>query len=150
MSRCGRNTKEASVYQSCHFAATCGMQAKTGKSNMSLTTIKSKLSTLRPKHWGLIILGVALMWLAARPGDAAVDPTDWSCDALIQPVIEMSEERLVTVLEISNSREKTRTYGPHPSIDCWGSAEWSQGTGSIQYGAHVTDGGNIILEYAQR
>jgi hypothetical protein len=87
--------------------------------------------------------------LTACSGGAS-DPTKWTCEALIQPVIRMSEERSPTVLEITSPEERGRTYGPHPKIECHGYAEWSQGSGSIDYGAYVSDGGNVVLQYSQR
>lgn len=74
-----------------------------------------------------------------------VDPENWTCTSLIGPVIESSKGKSPEILEItepSQMGDKTRH-----EISCYGRAEWSQGYGNIQYGAHVSEGGEVIVEY---
>ena len=82
----------------------------------------------------------------------SVDPTSWSCASLIGPVIEMSRSRTPGIFEITNP--ETTLHNNYPAdgyrIECSGSAEWSQGSGMIEYGAHVSEGGSVILQYRQK
>lgn len=91
----------------------------------------------------------ALLALSGCSGDVTANPDKWSCEALVGPVIAMSKERSPTILEITEPEETNRMYGPNASISCRGKAEWDQGYGMAEYGAHVSPGGNVILEYRQ-
>ena len=74
----------------------------------------------------LLAAGLVLA-LPACGGDVVSDPSQWSCEALIAPVIALSEERSVKILEITNVQEQSRFSGSDPSIACNGWAEWSEG-----------------------
>jgi len=93
------------------------------------------------------LLVACLSALSACSG-STIDPEHWSCDALVKPVISMSKERTPTILEINNPKEIGRTYGTNATLSCTADAEWSEGYGYFEYGAHVSDGGQVILEYS--
>lgn len=90
---------------------------------------------------------LACIALVSCSSSASVDPNTWTCDSLIEPVIAMSKDKELQVMEITSPRRR-ETYTPR-SITCDAQAEWSQGKGSITYGAHVSDGNQVILEYKQ-
>lgn len=76
-----------------------------------------------------------------------IDPHAWSCESLAPEVVAMSKGKTPEIFEISNIQTKHNILGQE--IECIASAEWSQGTGFAEYGAHVSDGGSVMLEYAQ-
>lgn len=82
----------------------------------------------------------------AACSDPVGDPSSWTCASLVDPVIEMSQDRSPTILEITDPREFRKAGN---KLECLGDAEWSQGSGYIKYGAYVSDGGNIMLEYTR-
>ena len=89
--------------------------------------------------------------LTACSSSAALDPGEWTCQSLIQPIIKMSEGRTPAILELTNAEEIDRIEGGStPSIQCKARAEWSEGYGLAEYGAHVSNGGGVILEYRQK
>jgi hypothetical protein len=83
---------------------------------------------------------------ACSAGDS-IDPEHWSCESLIGPVIEMSKGKTPEILEITQPLQMPSFR--NNSIRCVGSAEWSEGEGRIEYGAHVSDGGKLFLSYQQ-
>ncbi len=94
-------------------------------------------------------LGIATLALTLTGcSPAGIDPSSWSCTSLIRPTVEMSGGRTPEVLEISNPEELSNI--PNYRIECRGNAEWTQGWGMIEYGAHVSEGGSVILEYQQQ
>lgn len=111
-------------------------------------TVVEKIKALKPAHWAFIGIGAVLILVMAS-GGSSVDPDNWTCESLVQPVMKMSQERSPTVLEITSPEERHRMRGPQPKIECWGRAEWSQGWGPIEYSAYVSDGGNVVLQYKQ-
>lgn len=92
-----------------------------------------------------IITVASLATLSLGGCSAKVDPKTWTCASLVQPVIDMSKSKDPRILEITGVSE----IGPHDEreITCGGGAEWSDGEGSVKFGAHVSDGGEIIVEY---
>lgn len=92
-----------------------------------------------------LVLSLSCLTLASCSN--AIDPETWTCDSLIDPVIAMSKDREPRILEITSPSK--RDDGATDSITCDGQAEWSQGEGSITYGARVSEGGQVILEYQQ-
>lgn len=105
---------------------------------------------MKAKHWMLVAAVIFVLYLISNTDGDGVDPSKWTCDSLVNPIIEMSQKRFPTVLEINDPQQRGRLYGPTPSISCFAGAEWTQGYGAIEYGARVTDGGNVILTYEQR
>ena len=99
----------------------------------------------------LIVLGgcIALTACGGSGGSESkgIDPHAWSCESLAPEVIAMSKGKTPEIFEISNIQTKYNILGQE--IKCIASAEWSQGTGFAEYGAHVSDGGSVMLEYAQ-
>ena len=59
----------------------------------------------------------------------------------------MSKGKTPEILEIDNPVEVDRT--PNQEITCRGQAEWSEGQGPIEYGAHVSQDGGVVLSYRQ-
>jgi hypothetical protein len=91
-----------------------------------------------------VLLALALQGCSS--GDS-VNPGSWTCDSLIQPVIEASKGKTPEILEITEPKEMINI--PNGYITCQGSAEWSEGSGTIEYGAHVSNGGDVIISYRQ-
>ncbi|WP_439540706.1 hypothetical protein [Sphingomonas sp.] len=92
-----------------------------------------------------LVIPLACLTLASCSD--GVDPSTWTCESLVGPVIAMSKDKDLRILEITNP--STRPGSSAEQITCDGQAEWSQGEGSITYGARVSDGGRVILEYQQ-
>ena len=92
-------------------------------------------------------LAIAVACLTLASCSDGVDPKTWTCESLIGPVISMSKDKEPRILEITSPSK--RDDGATDSITCDGQAEWSQGEGTITYGAHVSDAGQVILEYKQ-
>lgn len=97
------------------------------------------------KRTSLLILPLLL---SACGGSSDITPQNWSCRSLIEPVIEMSRGKDPEILELSNPEEIENLTGVY--IKCVASAEWSRGSGRAEYGARVSDGGSLILEYRRR
>jgi hypothetical protein len=93
----------------------------------------------------LIIGSFAL--LAGCSSSPKIDPQNWSCEQLVKPVIEMSQERELKILEITQVKERQNL--PGSELTCSGNAEWSQGDGWIEFGARISDGDQLILEYSR-
>ena len=85
------------------------------------------------------------VFLAENP--ELITGNNWSCRNLINSVIAMSQDQPLKIYEINSPREVGNL--PTHSIDCYGSAEWSNGSEVISYGARMTEGGNLVLEYRQ-
>lgn len=92
-----------------------------------------------------LVLPLACLTLASCSN--SIDPETWTCESLIGPVIAMSKDKEPRILEITYL--STRPGSDAKEIICDGRAEWSRGEGTITYGAHVSDGGQVILEYKQ-
>lgn len=90
------------------------------------------------------MLGIFVAMTACSSGDD-ITPRNWTCQKLIGPVIAMSQERDVKILEITDVKELSNFPGSR--LECRGKAEWSEGYGTIEFGAHVSAGGNLMLEY---
>lgn len=84
-------------------------------------------------------------FLAKNP--AFINGNNWSCRNLIDSVIAMSQDRPLQIYEINSPTEISNI--PTFKIQCFGSAEWSNGSDLIHYGARMSEGGNLILEYRQ-
>ena len=93
----------------------------------------------------LIYVPLLLASPLAACSSSAVNPGSWTCASLIAPVMESSKGRTPEILEITEPSEMVNI--PNSYIECRGHAEWSEGVGNIEYGAHVTEGGNIVVEY---
>lgn len=78
----------------------------------------------------------------------SIDSHSWSCPSLVEPIIEMSKEKSPQILELSGVHEVGNL--PGYKIECWAYGEWSDGGAIANFGAHVTDGGSVILEYSRR
>jgi hypothetical protein len=59
----------------------------------------------------------------------------------------MSRGKTPEIFEITSPREMLNV--PNQQITCRGVAEWSEGDGAIEYGAHVSEGGALMLSYQQ-
>jgi hypothetical protein len=92
-----------------------------------------------------LVIPLACLTLASCSG--SIDPKTWTCDSLIGPVIAMSKDKDVKILEIESPTEETKSS---EEIRCTARAELSNGGWFITYGAHVSDGGQIVLEYQQK
>lgn len=84
-------------------------------------------------------------FLAENP--ALITGNNWSCRNLIDSVIAMSQDRPLQIYEINSPAEISNI--PTFEIQCRGSAEWSNGSEIIHYGARMSEGGNLIFEYRQ-
>lgn len=115
--------------------------------NATSTPLRDRISGLKPKHWAMIAVGALLVFFALGSGGATVDPESWTCENIKDEIVEMSQDEDLQILEIGDVRfENDLPYG---TLSCRASAEWSRGYGSIEYGGHVSDGGNVILQYRQ-
>lgn len=94
----------------------------------------------------ILLAGISLACCSCGQGSRGVDPATWTCENLKPQIIEMSQTRHPRVLEINTVLSDITTGG---SIECTAMAEWAEGSGSIAYGGHVSEGGNVILEYRQ-
>jgi hypothetical protein len=94
-----------------------------------------------------LTVAVGILPIVGCSSSSDINPGAWSCASLIAPVIESSKGRSLEILEISNPRERLNL--PNHEITCQGDAEWNEGSGSIEYGAHVSEGGNIVVSYRQ-
>lgn len=92
----------------------------------------------------LIVLLGGSMLAGCAP---SVDPKTWTCESLIGPVIAMSKDKDVQILEIESPTEVTKT---EEEISCSARAELSNGGWLITYGAHVSAGGKVMVEYQQK
>ena len=92
------------------------------------------------------LVPLALPIAVAGCSGGAVDPQTWTCENLKPHIIEMSQTRRPRVLEINQVYNEMNSGG---SIECIAQAEWAEGSGGITYGARISDGGSIILEYRQ-
>lgn len=111
------------------------------------TSLNSIQGLHRMKAGGMKYLAIPVASLALASCSSSIDPQTWTCQSLIDPVIAMSKDKVPRILEITNPY--TRPGSDAEKITCDGQAEWSQGEGSITYGAHVSDGGQVMLEYKQ-
>lgn len=92
-----------------------------------------------------LLLGLTLAACSSKPD---ITSHNWNCQKLVNPVIAMSQERNAKIIEITGVREIQNLPGYR--IMCIGSAEWSQGYGNVEFGAHVSEGDNLIIEYKQQ
>lgn len=94
---------------------------------------------------------IALLYFTGGDGGTpraqqVADLTDYTCQSLAPQVIEMSKGREPEILELTDFEKVEH----HSSVlTCRASAEWSQGEGRAEFGAHKSDGGSIILTYQQ-
>ena len=104
-------------------------------------------------QWAAIGAGtVVLLLLLVRciGGDAEeIDISTATCESLIPHVIAMSQGKDPEILEITNPTRAGGRHGGAQEVPCDGQAEWSRREGSITYGAYVSDGGQVMLEYKQ-
>lgn len=95
----------------------------------------------------LIIITLSALLVAGCSSEPELDPGSWTCQSLVDPIIKMSQERDPKIIEITHVHDQ----GKFPNeINCSGAAEWTRGEGGIEFGARVSDGGQVILEYRQR
>ena len=111
------------------------------------TSLDSIEISHRMKVGGMKYLAISVACLTLASCSSSIDPETWTCQSLIAPVIAMSKDRAPRILEITDPY--TRPNSNAEKITCDAGAEWSEGEGSITYGAHVSDGGQIVLEYKQ-
>lgn len=90
---------------------------------------------------------IVLPCLAACSNGEGVTSHNWTCPDLVDQVVKMSQNEDAKILELTNVSEWTNSPGFR--LECRGDAEWSQGYGVVKFGAHVSDGGNIIVEYSR-
>jgi hypothetical protein len=110
------------------------------------SSFEAKLKALKPVHW-IAITGGFVLLLSVLGSGPSVDPGSWTCESIKEPVIRMSKGRDLQILEIGEAIEMQNDTS---AIRCLsGDVEWSQGRGRIEYGAEVSGGGNIILNYTQ-
>lgn len=95
--------------------------------------------------FGALVIAVATLGACSSGDD--IQPGTWSCDKLVRPIIEMSQDEDVQILEITAVEERAKSAD---ALECKGNAEWSRGYGVVDFGARVSDGGSIMLEYQQR
>lgn len=93
----------------------------------------------------LVATPVLLMGCSSR---AEINPNSWKCQQLVDPVIAMSQEEDSIILEITAVEERQNIPGYR--LICVANAEWSKGYGRIEFGAHVSDGNKVIVEYKQQ
>jgi hypothetical protein len=98
------------------------------------------------KYVSMTAVATASLLLSACGGSENIDPKTWTCQSLVKPVIDMSKSRSTQILEIGSISQEP-TFSPNEAIGCTGRAETSQGTVFIDYGAHVSDGGAVMVEY---
>ncbi|WP_298812435.1 hypothetical protein [uncultured Sphingomonas sp.] len=94
---------------------------------------------------------VALLYFtgggSSPPAQDRAAPADYTCESLAPEIIQMSKGREPEILELN---EVERVMNDYPNfITCQARAEWSQGQGRAEFGAHKSDGGNVILSYKQ-
>ena len=94
-----------------------------------------------------IVIAAAVLVLGGCSSQRGIDPNTWSCESLIQPVIDMSKDKDVKILEIT---DPTKEPSIGQEIKCNARAELSNGGGFIDYGAHVSEGGQVIVEYSTK
>ena len=115
--------------------------------NQPVVSAKRKL----PK-WVLYGGGAVIALIViARVGSgepSGINMSTVTCENLIPHILEMSEDKDPQVLEISDPKIEISPPG-NDQISCSGSAEWSRGSGFISYGAHVSNGGQVMLTYKQ-
>lgn len=95
-----------------------------------------------------LIIGSVMTLLTACSSSSKIDSGSWTCDGISKHVITMSQQEESKILEISNITEIENV--PNYRLSCSASAEWSQGEGGLDFGAHVSDGGKIIVEYNRK
>jgi hypothetical protein len=86
--------------------------------------------------------------LGACSGSGGINSRSWTCDSVSKHVIEMSQQEDSKILEITNISELQNI--PDYRLSCSATAEWSKGEGGLEFGAHVSDGGKVIVEYNQK
>ncbi len=116
--------------------------------NESAEPTKRKLPKWALIGGGAVIVLIVLAGLGSGGESAGINMSTTTCENLIPRIIEMSEDKELKVLEISNPRTEPSPPG-NQEIACSGNAEWSRGSGFISYGAHVSNGGQVMLEYKQ-
>jgi hypothetical protein len=105
-------------------------------------TPKSRLASLKPKHWALIGLGAVVVLILASSGGSGVDPDSWDCESIKDAAISTSRGEDLEIVEIGRVVSETQYAG---TIRCVADGTWKQGVGRIGYGAEVSDQGNIII-----
>lgn len=90
----------------------------------------------------------SLAFVVAGCGSPGIDPQAWTCENLKARIIEMSQTRRPRVLEIGQIMNENNL--PGELIECTAMAEWAEGSGAISYGAHISGGGSVIIEYRQQ
>lgn len=95
-----------------------------------------------------LLLTSTITLMACSQTSGGIDPAAWNCQNLIPHIMEMSQGRTPQVLEISNPEYMGGGAGGG-FIKCRGFAEWSEGSGMIDYEARISNGGQVILEYRQ-
>jgi len=96
----------------------------------------------------LFLAALAAFTISCSSGGEAITSHNWTCQSLLQPVIDMSKDRELQVLEIIQPEELVNL--PGSNIQCRGRAEWNRGYGNVLYGARVSDGESMMLEYSQQ
>lgn len=94
------------------------------------------------------IILIAPLLLIACSSEPKIDPNGWKCRQLVDPVIAMSQDQDAKILEVTAVEDQQNIPGYR--LLCIANAEWSKGYGRVEFGAHVSDGDKVIVEYKQQ
>lgn len=113
-------------------------------------SLQHKIRNVRPLYWmigGLLFMIVAASFVISAM-DPKISPGSWSCDNIKPVVIDISKDEYLTIFEIGEVIYSNNL--PNYELKCSAGAETSAGYGLIEYGAHVTDGGSVIVTYQRK
>lgn len=109
--------------------------------------LRDKMRNIKPIYWmmGALLSIVATAYLIMSQLVQGIDPSSWTCDNIKPFVIESSNDNNLNIFEIGDVAYNNNL--PNYEIKCFARAETSAGPQHIEYGAHVTEGGSVIVTY---